>query len=70
MNERFYVYSLERQRPIRLMILADGRLRQMTALVTEITADTITLRSPRGKKELTVNKADVLAAELMKVDEE
>lgn len=68
--ERFFRYSLERERPIRLMLLQDGRLRQLTARVTALTPETVSLCSPKGKNPRTVRREDILAAAYLKKDED
>ena len=68
--ERLFRYSLERERAIRLIWLdGDGGMRQATAQVLAVTAEEITIRTLRPKRELTVPRAAVLSADYRKGDE-
>ncbi|MBR6028720.1 MAG: hypothetical protein IKP40_06470 [Clostridia bacterium] len=67
--ERFLRYSYEKQRPIRLMLMISGSLKQVTATVTQRTDEAITLDCRRPKKTLTLRPEDILAADYIKKDE-
>ena len=68
--ERLFRYSLERQRPIRLIWLDDGgALRQAAAQVLAVTPEGITVRTLRPKRELTLRREAVLSADYRKGDE-
>jgi len=68
--ERFFRYSLERERAIRLIITDEnGKLRQLTAIVTAIEADAIKVYVLRPPKDLTIPIASILSADYRKGDE-
>lgn len=68
--ERFLQYSLERNRAIRLIYMdEEGKLKQVTAVVTARTPDTVSLYVLRPPRNLTVRMADILSADYRKGDE-
>ncbi|MGN1020685.1 MAG: hypothetical protein ACI4O7_09955 [Aristaeellaceae bacterium] len=68
--ERFLRYSLERGRPIRLMVQEeDGRLRQLTAQVTALTAQEVTIAVLRPRRTVTLPLEHLLSADYRKGDE-
>ena len=67
--ERMLLYSMERQRPIRLIWQEDGRLIQRRATVTALTENTVTVRSLRPKTEVTLQRESILSADFVKGDE-
>ena len=68
--QRFLRYSLERQRPIRLMMQEDdGRLRQVTAQVTALTDTQVTFIILRPARTVTLPLHQLLSADYRKGDE-
>lgn len=68
--ERFLRYSLEKQRPIRLIFLQDnGGMKQLNAQIVEMGEDTVRFTSLRPKGEFTIEKASILSADYKKGDE-
>ena len=67
--ERMLQYSLEHERPIRLIWQEEGKLVQRKATVTALTADTVTLRSLRPRGETTITRESILSADFVKGDE-
>lgn len=68
--ERFYVYSMERQRAIRLLWQEeDGSLRQANAQVTAWNGAQLTITTLRPKKTLTLRAEQILSADYRKGDE-
>ena len=68
--ERFLRYSLEKQRPIRLIFFADdGSMKQVNAQVTGVTETTVafTCLWPKGACE--VEKERILSADYKRGDE-
>lgn len=68
--ERFLRYSLEKQRPIRLIFYGDdGKMKQVNAQVTALTPQTvcITCLRPKGSWELPLEC--ILSADYKKGDE-
>ena len=61
--ERFLRYSLERNRPIRLIVLLpEGRMRQMTAVVEAMEGSNVALYVIRPPERLCIKIADILSA--------
>ncbi len=68
--ERMLQYSLERNRAIRLMFMAEGgAIRQVTAVVTEITGEQVKLYVLRPPQNLVIRKENLLSADYKKGDE-
>lgn len=68
--ERFYVYSMERQRAIRLLWQEeDGSFRQTNAQVTAWDGAQLTVNTLRPKKTLTLRAEQILSADYRKGDE-
>lgn len=68
--ERFYVYSMERQRAIRLIWQEeDGALRQANAQVTAWDGERLSFTSLRPKKQWTLRAEQILSADYRKGDE-
>lgn len=68
--ERFLRYSLEKQRPIRLMFYDDaGSLRQSNAQVLSITPETVTFTTTRPKAHWAIPPSRILSADYKKGDE-
>ena len=67
--ERFLQYSRDHERAIRLIALLDGGMKQLTAVVEAYDDASVSLRTLRPKKELTLPRADVLSADYRKGDE-
>ncbi len=69
--ERFLRYSLERDKPIRVIYLdADGRLRQRQAVVEKLEGDTVSLYILRPPARVTLPVRDILGASYTAKDEE
>ena len=67
--ERFLRYSLERQRPIRLIYQRAGRIWQRKAQVLALTETTVRLRSTRPQEEWEMPRENLLGAEYAPGDE-
>jgi hypothetical protein len=68
--ERFLRYSLERGRAIRLIYQEeDGRMRQVSAQVTELAEDRVSFTTLRPKKDVTLPVDRLLSADYRKGDE-
>lgn len=68
--ERFLRYSLERDRAIRVIYLDDsGAARQVSAKVTALSADEVTLAVQRPRQVLTLPLRQLLSADYRKGDE-
>lgn len=68
--ERFLRYSLEKQRPIRLIFYdEDGTLRQANAQVQAITPDAVTFTTLRPKAQRSLPHTRILSADYKKGDE-
>lgn len=68
--ERFLRYSLEKQRPIRLIFYDEsGTLRQYNAQVQTIEADTVSFTTLRPKAQWTLPPESILSADYKKGDE-
>lgn len=68
--ERFLRYSLEKQRPIRLMFYADdGSLRQSNAQVLFITPEAVAFTTTRPKARWVIPPDRILSADYKKGDE-
>lgn len=68
--ERFLRYSLEKQRPIRLIYLTqEGGMKQLNAQITSVTQETVRFTSLRPKGEFEIVKASILSADYKKGDE-
>ncbi len=69
--ERFLRYSLERDKPIRVIWLdpEDGRMRQSQAVVEKMEGDEVTLYVIRPPRRLTLPAADILGASYCAKDE-
>lgn len=68
--ERFLRYSLEKQRPIRLIFFADdGSMKQVNARVTAITVDKVCFSCLRPKGCFEVALERILSADYKKGDE-
>lgn len=61
--ERFLLYSLERQRPIRLIFQRDGRIWQRKVQVLALNENTVRLSSVRPREEWEMPREDLLGAE-------
>ena len=68
--ERFYVYSMERQRAIRLMWQEDdGTLRQANAQVTAWDGRQLSFTTLRPKGQWTLRADQILSADYKKGDD-
>ena len=68
--ERFLTYSLERDRPIRLILQEeDGRLRQVAAVVEGRDGGQVQLYILRPPRRITVPEERILAASYVPKDE-
>ena len=67
--ERFLLYSLERQRPIRLIFQRDGRIWQRKVQVLTLNENTVRLSSVRPREEWEMPREDLLGAEYAPGDE-
>ena len=68
--ERLLRYSLERGRPIRLMVQQeDGKLRQVTAQVTALQGQEVTFTTLRPRRTVTLPLTHLLSADYRKGDE-
>ena len=68
--ERFYVYSMERGRAIRLMWQEDdGALKQANAQVTAWDGSMLAVTTLRPKRQLTLRAEQILSADYRKGDE-
>lgn len=68
--ERFLRYSLEKQRPIRLMFYDDdGNLRQSNAQVLSITPEAVAFATTRPKAHWVIPPDRILSADYKKGDE-
>ncbi len=68
--DRFLRYSLERDRPIRLIIQAeDGRLRQVSAVVERLEGGSVQLYIIRPPRRLTLPAERILSAGYTAKDE-
>ena len=68
--ERFLRYSLEKQRPIRLIYFADdGSMKQVNAQITAVTAETVCFTCLRPKGCFEVTKERILSADYKRGDE-
>ena len=68
--KRFLQYSLERNRAIRIIYLdEEGRMRQITAVVTAMDDHEIRVYVLRPPKDLTISVEDILSCDYRKGDE-
>lgn len=68
--ERFLRYSLEKQRPIRLMFYDDdGNLRQSNAQVQSIAPEVVVFTTTRPKAQWALPPSRLLSADYKKGDE-
>lgn len=68
--ERLLLYSLERERPIRILWQEeDGSFRQANALVTAWDGRQATFTTTRPKRTITLPKERILSADFRKGDE-
>ncbi len=68
--ERFLQYSLERDKPIRLILTEeDGRLRQVSAVVEKREGNLVSLYILRPPRRITIPTDRILAASYMPKDE-
>lgn len=68
--ERFLRYSLEKQRPIRLIFFTeDGGMKQVNAQVTQLTSDSVTFTCLRPKGEFNLPLNRILSADYKRGDE-
>ncbi|MBQ8313115.1 MAG: hypothetical protein IJX84_07930 [Clostridia bacterium] len=68
--ERFLRYSLEKQRPIRLIFFADdGSMKQVNAQITGVTETTVAFTCLRPKGAFEVEKERILSADYKRGDE-
>lgn len=68
--ERFLRYSLEKQRPIRLMFFDDeGKLRQVNAQITGIQGGMVCFTTLRPKGAWQISLSQMLSADYRKGDE-
>ncbi len=68
--ERFLRYSLEKQRPIRLMFYDDsGTLRQLNVQVQAIAPEAVTFTTLRPKAQWLLPPERILSADYKKGDE-
>ena len=69
-TDRFLRYSLDRDRPIRLILQEeDGRLRQVSAVVEARDGGTVQLYIIRPPRRVTLPEANILAASYAPKDE-
>ena len=68
--ERFYIYSMERQRAIRLIWQEeDGSFRQANGQVVAWDGQQLTVNTLRPKKTITLRAEQILSADYRKGDE-
>ncbi len=68
--ERFLQYSLEHDKPIRLILTEeDGRLRQVSAAVEKLEGNMVSLYILRPPRRITIPADRILAASYMPKDE-
>ncbi|MDO4484401.1 MAG: hypothetical protein Q4C54_08225 [Clostridia bacterium] len=66
---RFLQYSLEREKPIRLMWQQDAAIRQANVQVTSVAGDTVTFLTLRPKGQVTCDAGMILSADYKKGDD-
>ena len=67
---RFFRYSLEHNRPIRLMYMdGEGKLHQVSAVVEKMEGETLHLYIMRPIQRIQIQTGDVLSCDYMKNDE-
>ena len=62
MIESFLNYSIKRGRPISLILIQDGRMKRITAMINGIRENEVIYRSRRGGPEHKLPLTDILAA--------
>lgn len=67
--ERFLRYSLEKQRPIRLMYQAGERICQATVRVTALSGEKVAFVTLRPRGQMTLPVEQILSADYRKGDE-
>ncbi len=67
--ERFFRYSLEHNRPIRIMMMHEGKLRQVNAVIEKQTGNQLSLYILRPPQRITVSVEEVLSCDYAKNDE-
>ncbi|MBE5804204.1 MAG: hypothetical protein E7316_06805 [Clostridiales bacterium] len=68
--ERFLRYSLEKQRPIRLIFYTDeGKMKQVNAQVTAMTETSVAFTCLRPKGTFEMEKSRLLSADYKRGDE-
>lgn len=62
MNERFFIYSIENRKKIKLLVLLDEKISTINALVVKNEADFIEIiKSERQKNAVKLSKEQVLS---------
>ena len=68
--ERFLRYSLEKQRPIRLIFFTeDGSMKQVNAQIVGVDGEMVRFACLRPKGEFVVSKERILSADYKRGDE-
>lgn len=68
--ERFLRYSLEKQRPIRLIFFTDeGKMKQVNAQIVGVEEEMVRFICLRPKGEFVVSKERILSADYKRGDE-
>lgn len=68
--ERFLRYSLDKQRPIRLMYMEeDGQMRQVNAQISAMDGATVCFTCLRPKGVFTIRMEQILSADYKRGDE-
>ncbi|MBR2719412.1 MAG: hypothetical protein IKB78_08980 [Clostridia bacterium] len=68
--ERFLRYSLEKQRPIRLIFFTDeGKMKQVNAQIVGVEEEMVRFTCLRPKGEFVVSKERILSADYKRGDE-
>ena len=68
--ERFLRYSLEKQRPIRLMYMTDdAQLKQLNAQIINYNSETVRFTSLRPKGTFEIPRPQLLSADYKRGDE-
>lgn len=68
--ERFLRYSLEKQRPIRLIFFNDeGKMKQVNAQIVRVDGQQVRFTCLRPKGEFAVSMAQILSADYKRGDE-
>ncbi len=69
MDERFFRYAMEKDRPIRALWTEGGKLRQKTVRVLDVADLEVTLRVGQKGKPFVLRVEDVLACDYARGDD-